>query len=56
MAIGPVVYLAFGDCVSFLSVSVMVHDRADGSVYRQLLPIYAETRQLGVEIGEVAAL
>lgn len=56
MAIRPIVYLTFGDCVSLLSVSVVVHDGAYGAVDGDLLPVYAEARELSVEIGEVTAL
>ena len=55
-AVGPVVDGSLGDSVAHGTVAVLVHDRADGPVDGQLLPIGAETAELGVGVGEVAAL
>lgn len=55
-AVGPIVELPFLDGVPFLTITVVVHDGADGPVNGDLLPVYAEARELSVEIGEVAAL
>jgi hypothetical protein len=35
---------------------VVVHDGADWTIDGKFLPVYAETGELGVEIGEVTAL
>src|SRR5687768_7984586 len=49
-AIRPVVDLAASDCVTHCTVSVEVHDGANRFVDRQLLPVYAETGDLSIEI------
>ena len=53
-AVGPIVHGAFGDCVLALAVTVEVQDWADWPVDGQLLPVDAETRQLSVEVREIA--
>lgn len=52
----PVVDGTPGYFVPELSVAVVVHDGTDGPVYRQLLPVDAEARELGIEVGEVPPL
>lgn len=42
--------------MAFLAISVEIHDGANRPVDRELLPVYADTGDLGVEVGEVAAL
>ena len=39
-----------------LTISVLVHNWADWLVDGKFLPIDAESGELGVEVGEVAAL
>ena len=41
LSVREVVNLSFGDSVAFLSVPVVVQDRADGAVDRNFLPIYS---------------
>lgn len=55
-AVGPVVHRSLGDLVPHLAVAVVVHDGADRAVDRQLFPVDSQPRDLGVEVGEVAAL
>lgn len=56
VAVRPIVDLPWCDGVAELAVSVVVHHWADGAVNREFLPVYAEAGELGVEVGEVAAL
>ncbi|KAI6772825.1 hypothetical protein HG530_003783 [Fusarium avenaceum] len=54
--VGPVVDLALGNSVSHGTVTVEVHDRADRLVDGQLLPVDAQSAELGILVGEVSAL
>jgi hypothetical protein len=42
--------------VSALAVTIEVQDRANWAIDWKLLPVRPETRELSIEIGEVAAL
>ena len=55
-AIWPVVDLAFMDAVVERSVSIKVHDGADGTVDGELFPVDSQTGDLGVEVAEVSTL
>jgi hypothetical protein len=55
-AVRPVVDSALSDSMAHGTVAVLVHDRADGLVDGQLLPVGTETAELSVGVGEVAAL
>ena len=55
-AVGPVVDFTFCNGMQLLAIAVVVHDRADWTIDGKLLPVYAETGELGVEIGEVTTL
>ena len=55
-AVRPVVYGALVDAVIHCAVTVEVHDRAHGAVDGELFPVNAEAGDLGVLVGEVAAL
>lgn len=55
-AVGPVVDGALCDGVAHGAVAVEVHNGADGLVDGELLPVDAETAELGILVGEVPAL
>ena len=55
-AVGVVVDGTTGDGVAHGTVAVEVHDRADRAVDGKLLEVDTETRDLGIEVREVAAL
>ena len=56
LSVRPVVYLAFGDAIVELPVAVVVHYWADCAVDGESLPVYAQTGELAIKIGEVATL
>ena len=56
LAVGPVVYFARCDAMAHLSVSVVVHDGADGTVNGEFLPVYTQAGELRVEVREISAL
>jgi len=56
VAVGPVVDLALVDYVLTLAVALVIHNRADRTVDGKLLPIYAKSGELRVEVGEIPAL
>ena len=51
--VGPVVEI-LRDSMLALAITVVVHDRANRTVDRELLPVDTEPRELRVEVGEVA--
>jgi len=54
--VGPIVDLSFGDFVTELSVPVVAHHRTNWSIDWEFLPVYAETGELRIKIGEIATL
>lgn len=54
--VGPVVDIALCNLVTHLSVAVVVHDRTDGPVDGQFLPVGSEAGELSVRVTEVTAL
>ena len=55
-AVRPVVDCTLLHDVAHGAVAVVVHHWTNGAVDGEFLPIYAQARELGVEVGEVATL
>ena len=55
-AIWPIVDFAFSNCVTLLAVPILVHNRTDGTIDRELFPIDAESRKLSIEVREIPSL
>ena len=56
MTVGPIIHLALMDHMLALAITLVVHNRANWTIYWQLLPVDAKPRKLSIKVREIATL